>query len=75
MSWFNLLQLSVNTQCVYCLVHYINNLKTDWNVFAMQATPDSLTDIGSYASSIVGYENINSVTTLKQIKPFPDQKL
>ncbi|KAK0154408.1 hypothetical protein N1851_003517 [Merluccius polli] len=49
---------------------------TDWSVFATQATLDSHTDIDSYASSVLDFinSNINSVTTLKQITRFPNQK-
>ena len=49
---------------------------TDWGMFATQATHDSHTDIDSYASSVLDYikSNINSVTTLKRITTFPNQK-
>ena len=49
---------------------------TDWSVFATQATLDSHTDINAYASSVLDFinTNINSVTTLKQITTFPNQK-
>ena len=49
---------------------------TDWSVFATQATLDSHTDIDTYASSVLDFinTNINSVTTLKQITTFPNQK-
>ncbi|XP_042566647.1 uncharacterized protein LOC105910531 [Clupea harengus] len=48
----------------------------DWSVFATQATLDSHTDINAYASSVLDFinTNINSVTTLKQITTFPNQK-
>src|SRR4029434_4710065 len=50
--------------------------RTDWSVFATQATLDSHTDINAYASSVLDFinTNINSVTTLKQITTFPNQK-
>src|SRR4029434_5779146 len=49
---------------------------TDWSVFATQATLDSHTDIDSYASSVLDFinTNIDSVTTLKRITTFPNQK-
>ena len=49
---------------------------TTWSVFATQATLDSHTDIDHYASSILDYisTTINSVTTLKQITTYPNQK-
>ena len=49
---------------------------TDWSVFATQATLDSHTDIDSYASSVLDCinTNIDSVTTLKRITTFPNQK-
>lgn len=49
---------------------------TDWRLFATQATPDSHTDIETYASSILDSINIciNNVTTHKLIKTFPNQK-
>ena len=49
---------------------------TDWRAFAIQATLDSHTDIDSYASSVLDFinTNINSVTTLKRITTFPNQK-
>ena len=45
-------------------------------MFVTQATLDSHTDIDSYASSILDFinTNIDSVTTLKQITTFPNQK-
>lgn len=49
---------------------------TDWRVFATEATHDSHTDIDSYAPFVLDCinSNINSVTTLKQITTFPNQK-
>ena len=48
---------------------------TDWSVFATQATLDSHTDIDSYASYVLDFNtNIDSVTTLKRITTFPNQK-
>ncbi|XP_055513785.1 uncharacterized protein LOC129710655 [Leucoraja erinacea] len=49
---------------------------TDWKAFATQATLDSHTDIDSYTSSILDFINstINSVTSLKQVTIFPNQK-
>ncbi|KAK1875608.1 Serine/threonine-protein kinase WNK4, partial [Dissostichus eleginoides] len=49
---------------------------TAWSVFATQATLDSHTDIDHYASSVLDYisTTINSVTTLKQITTYPNQK-
>jgi hypothetical protein len=49
---------------------------TVWRDFATQATIDSHTDIDIYASSVLKRMNseINSVTTLKRITIFPNQK-
>ncbi|KAJ8401415.1 hypothetical protein AAFF_G00386460 [Aldrovandia affinis] len=49
---------------------------TDWSLFATQATTDSHINIHSYTSSVLDHisSNIDSVTTIKRITTFPNQK-